>query len=219
MKIPKFWSFLDAEVARGFDEHVREQIPWYELATKAAAHVARNFLFDRARVYEIGAATGNFARELGAMIQERRIDYVAIEPSVLMFERYDGPGTPTLADARDVRFREFDVGISFLALMFVPKADRGPLLERWFAALRPGGALVVVEKFEPVAGTAGLVIHRLSIAMKRDAGVDCGSIVEKELSLAGSQMPLAECEVRLDGGRATQFFKFGDFAGWLVEKV
>ena len=30
MEIPKNWSFASQEVAKNFDNHVREQLPWYD---------------------------------------------------------------------------------------------------------------------------------------------------------------------------------------------
>ena len=30
MKVPKIWTFENKEVANDFDNHVREQLPWYD---------------------------------------------------------------------------------------------------------------------------------------------------------------------------------------------
>ena len=35
MKIPNNWTFEDTEVAKNFNRHVREQLPFYDLATNA----------------------------------------------------------------------------------------------------------------------------------------------------------------------------------------
>ena len=42
MDIPTNWTFETSGVAKGFDRHVREQLPWYDLATNAILHVARH---------------------------------------------------------------------------------------------------------------------------------------------------------------------------------
>jgi malate dehydrogenase (oxaloacetate-decarboxylating)(NADP+) len=44
VKIPTDWTFRNADVAKGFDRHVREQLPWYGIATGAVAHIARHFV-------------------------------------------------------------------------------------------------------------------------------------------------------------------------------
>ena len=41
MKIPKTWTFENKEVANDFDNHVREQLPWYDFITQSVIHIAR----------------------------------------------------------------------------------------------------------------------------------------------------------------------------------
>ncbi|RIW04144.1 hypothetical protein D2T81_11665 [Azospirillum brasilense] len=48
------------------------------------------------------------------------------------------------------------------------------------------------------------------------AGVDPAEIVAKELSLGGVQRPITADIV---GGDAIEWFRFGEFAGWLLEGV
>ena len=42
MKIPKSWTFKDNQVAKKFDSHVREQLPWYNILTNLVAIVAKH---------------------------------------------------------------------------------------------------------------------------------------------------------------------------------
>jgi tRNA (cmo5U34)-methyltransferase len=62
LKIPTDWTFKNADVAAGFDDHVREQLPWYDIATASVAHVIRHYLPDGGLMYDIGASTGNIGR-------------------------------------------------------------------------------------------------------------------------------------------------------------
>ena len=56
--------------------------------------------------------------------------------------------------------------------------------------------------------------HRVKVlAGKVAAGVNAREVLAKELSLAGVQRPLAQHE--LPG--AVEIFRFGDFAGWIIE--
>ena len=59
MKIPEHWTFKSEGVAENFDEHVRESLPWYDLATKTLAHVVRHYITEGGIVYDIGCSTGN----------------------------------------------------------------------------------------------------------------------------------------------------------------
>jgi tRNA (cmo5U34)-methyltransferase len=80
--------------------------------------------------------------------------------------------------------------------------------------VKPGGAIVVFDKCQPVTGYPATVMQRLTLAGKVSAGVDSREIIAKELSLAGAQRPIAPSE--LPRG-AVEIFRFGEFAGWLIE--
>ena len=45
-------------------------------------------------------------------------------------------------------------------------------------------------------------------------GAEPGAVMRKELSLSGVQRPLYKGEL---GSDAVEVFRFGDFAGWLIE--
>jgi hypothetical protein len=44
MQIPQNWTFKSDHIADHFDQHVREQLPWYDLATFATAQMARHYV-------------------------------------------------------------------------------------------------------------------------------------------------------------------------------
>ena len=213
--IPHNWTFHDDGVAAGFERHVREQLPWYDLATGAVAHVARHYLPQDGVAYDLGASTGNIARALADTIDVRCVTLHSIELSPEMAERYAGPQPHNVivADVRDVDYQPFDLAVAFLTLMFVPVADRGGLLRRLRERCRPGGAIIIFDKNEAVGGYAGSVLWRLALAGKVAAGVPADDIVAKELSLGGVQRPLARELL----GNAIEFFRFGEFAGYLIE--
>ena len=50
--IPERWTFEDDKVAAIFDRHVREQLPWYDMATTAVAQIARHYIGAGGLVYE-----------------------------------------------------------------------------------------------------------------------------------------------------------------------
>ena len=214
MDLPRDWTFETAAIAAGFDRHVREQLPWYDLATAAVGHLVRHYLPRGGLVYDIGAATGNIGRALAATLAGRQARLVAIEASAGMAAAYAGPGELVQADALDVAFERYDVAVLFLTLMFLPVAQRGAFLGRLRAAVRPGGAIIVFDRGTAVRGYAATVLWRLALAGKVAAGVDPAEIVAKELSLGGVQRPVAPAEL---GPDAIEWFRFGEFAGWLIE--
>lgn len=215
MEIPTNWTFQDPRIAEAFDAHVREQLPWYELATGLVAHIGRHFIPERGFVIDVGASTGNIGRALAPILEARRAALLAIDASQEMAERYSGPGHFLVADIRDgvSETAGADLIVSFLTLMFVPVADRGAVIENLKRTLKPGGGLFVVDKAAPRSGYLGTISSRLALAAKHEAGADPAAIIAKELSLAGIQRPLEPEE--LDG--FLEIFRFGDFAGWLFQ--
>lgn len=91
MDIPRNWTFENSEIATGFDRPVREQLPWYDLATGSIAHIARHYIPQDGLVYDIGAATGNIGGALQPTLTDRNAWLISIESSGEMAELYNGP--------------------------------------------------------------------------------------------------------------------------------
>ncbi len=180
MDIPTNWTFETSGVAQGFDRHVREQLPWYDLATNAILHVARHYIPENGLVYDFGASTGNIGRALAPILKKRNAHLIGIEPSQEMIKLYKAPGEIICSKAETFIAKDFDLSVLFLCLMFIPPAKRFNLMLRLREKCKPGGA-----------------------------------IIEKELSLSGVQRPITEDQL---AGDFINWFKFGDFSGYLIEK-
>ena len=213
MDIPREWSFENTDVASGFDRHVREQLPWYDLVTGAVAHIARHYIPKGGLVYDIGASTGNIGCSISETIRERKATLIGIESSAEMCALYKAPGELVQIDALDYRFQPYDLAICYLVLMFVPIGKRQEFIDYLKSLIKPGGALLIVDKCEAATGYEATVFWRLTLAGKIAAGVDAKSVIAKELSLSGVQRPL---DPAMLGADAIQWFRFGDFAGWIV---
>lgn len=214
MKIPHEggWTFEEQSIAGAFDDHVREQLPWYDLATGVVAHIIRHYLPVGGTLYDIGASTGNITKAVRQTLKNRNAKTFAVEPSQEMIDLYKGEGEIIKSRAEDVEFQPFDVAVLFLSLMFVPVASRTSLLCRLTGNLNPGGCIIVFDKQQPTTGYLSTVLYRLTLAGKVATGTDANDIIKKELSLAGVQIPV----LAQSGWR--QIFQFGDFAGWIIEK-
>ena len=215
MDIPREWTFENTKVASGFDRHVREQLPWYDLVTGAVAHIARHYIPKGGLVYDIGASTGNIGQAIEETIAERKAKLIGIEASAEMCARYKAPGELVQIDALDYRFQPYDLAICYLVLMFLPVGKRQEFIDYLKSLIKPGGALLIVDKCEAATGYEATVFWRLTLAGKIAAGVDAESVIAKELSLSGVQRPL---DPAMLGDDAVQWFRFGDFAGWIVTK-
>jgi len=194
---------------------VREQLPWYVLATGIAAHFIRAYLPDKGRVIDVGASTGNIGRAIARTLQQRKATLIPIDAAPAMSKVYDAPGELRVIDACDFPFESTnpDVIVCFLSLMFVPVAARADLIVTMRESLKPGGVLIVFDKIQPRGGYLGTVAYRLTLAAKHEAGASPANIIAKELSLSGVQRPLNEAEL----AGFVEVFRFGDFAGFVYE--
>jgi tRNA (cmo5U34)-methyltransferase len=218
MNIPSNWTFENSHIAANFDRHVREQLPWYELATGAVAHIARHYIPDGGLVYDIGASTGNIGKAISKTLEDRGALLISIDRSKSMAEHFVGPGKLVLGNAAVYEYQPFDFATLFLTLQFLTAQERGKLIRRLWEGLRPAGAMVVVDKIESGRGYTQTVLHRLTIAGKASTGTTAEQIVAKELSIAGVQRPLSRDFFIGTFDTAVEFFRFGEFVGYLIAK-
>jgi len=212
--IPDEWTFRSKAVADEFERHVREQLPWYEIATSAVVHFARHYIPSGGNVYDIGASTGNIGRAIEPILKQRAARFTAIEESAEMAARYRGPATLEIKNALDFSFERFDFAVLFLVLMFLPIGKRGDFMWKLGTLLKPGGAILVVDKIDTPDGYFGTVLRRLAIQWKINNEIPPDEIIAKELSLAGYQRPINPTVLF---PTARQFFQFGEFGGWIIE--
>lgn len=215
MNIPEQWTFKSASVAAGFDNHVREQLPWYELATQLVAVIGRHYISQGSIVYDIGASTGNIGKSLEQSIKHNHATLYAIEESQEMAKRYTGPGTLEIRNCLEYTYEPHDLSVLFLVLMFLPYAKRESFLKRIYNLLNIGGAMIIVDKIEMPYGYSGSILRKMALAWKINAGVNADEILQKELSLSGYQRPITE---KILPGNPVRFFQSGEFVGWLIEK-
>lgn len=211
---PARWSFELPTVASHFDAHVREQLPFYELATTAVADLVRFYLQPGGTLLDIGASTGNVSRACFDVLDERNAKAINVEPSQEMVARFRGVGDVVQARIENIDVPQCDVAVSFLTLGFVPPKERRQLIGRILKSIAPGGALVLVERVEcDRNATASRLL--ISSAKLRN-GSPAQSVVAKEVSIAGVLRPVC-CEM-LAAFSPWLFFAYGDFHGYVIER-
>lgn len=220
LDIPSEWEWTQ-DVADNFGDHVREQLPWYDMATAAVAQIGRHYIPEGGDVLDLGCATGNISRALLPIVKLRMASIEGVDSSAAMTAIYAATVDDRFAtvDCEDVRRyipTGHDFAVSFLTLMFLPPRDVEPTVRRLVDATNPGGAVVLVERTTPTSGYPSLVMSRLILNAKREAGATPADIITKELALAGVQRPIPTT-LLADLG-AVEWFRFADFGGYLIEK-
>ena len=217
----KSWTFDTPEIANTFDSHVREQLPWYDMVTDAVVYIAQNYLPEFGVVVDIGASTGNMIDKLMPLANERMADIVAIEKSVpmcaILKKKYNKKSDCVVVENSDVTRGDLpkaDVYILFLTMMFIPIQKRKALIDSMRANCKQGGVIVVVDKVADHGGYFSTVLKRLTMHFKLQQGAKPEDVLTKEMSLAGVQIPI---DPAILGEDAKQFFRMGEFAGWVIE--
>jgi tRNA (cmo5U34)-methyltransferase len=199
------WTFDNLD----FDKHVREQLPWYDLVTEAVVFMARQYLpTSGGLIYDIGASTGNITKAMADLMSARSAGAVSIEPNASLVKKFAGVGRVIESNAEDYDYKQFDIAILFLTLMFVPVSRRESLITTLKQNMRKGGAIIIVDKVTDSSGYFATCIKRMTMYFKQKF-VTPEEIVVKEISLSGVQRP-----VKREG---KLFFKFGEFEGWVIE--
>lgn len=214
------WTFDTPEIANTFDAHVREQLPWYDMVTDAVVYIARNYLPEYGVVVDIGASTGNMVDKLMPLTFERMADVVAIEKSISMCDvlknKYKKSDCVVVENSDVTRgdLPKANVYILFLTMMFIPIDKRKALIDSMRANCKQGGVIVVVDKVCDHGGYFATVLKRLTMQFKLQQGAKPEDVLNKEMSLAGVQIPI---DPAILGADAKQFFRMGEFAGWVIE--
>jgi tRNA (cmo5U34)-methyltransferase len=214
--IPDSWTFKNKSVADNFDRHVREQLPWYDMATMMVTHFGRHYLPENGRMYDLGASTGNITKNLKTEIDQRKVKATSVDSSSEMGDIWQGVGEFLIGDVREIEFENYDFCVCFLLLMFLPPIQQKLVFNKLLAKLNPGGCLIVFDKVEAGDGYLSTVMHRLTMAGKVSTGVPAAEILKKELSLAGQQRPLPMSFMQFSGAENHNIFRFGEFAGWAI---
>ena len=218
-EIPQNWTFKDESVASNFNAHVSSQLPWYGMATQLIAHLATHYLPEKGRMYDLGTSTGNITKALASVLDGRSVDTVGLDNSKEMLNKWDGYGRTICTDLAKFEPKPFDVGVCFLTLMFLPPVEQEKTLKRFLTQMREGGCFIMFEKTVAADGYLGVSMFRFTMAQKYNQGVSLSAILEKELSLIGVQRPIKDSIFNQEGVKVTQIFQFGDFKGWVFEKV
>lgn len=212
--IPEQWTFKNESVAQNFNVHVRQQLPWYDLATFAVGEFGKHYITPNSNVYDIGAGTGNIAKVLLSTANNRDANLISIDDSSEMASKYVGGGNLVIGDATEYEYSNASMIVCFLTLMFIPKHLRPALIQSWYNALQPNGCIVLVDKQMNQGGLFGLANYRLTLANKLAHGVAPEEVMKKEMSLAGVQFPIPNNMNKC----WNKFFQYGDFVGYVLEK-
>ena len=215
--IAEDWSFKSDDVAQSFMDHVRGQLPFYDLVTKSICKIARNFIKENYLVYDVGCSTGNMAIELKPLLEKRNALYCGLDnsPSLLSLNKLSKHPNMNFIeqDVCDYEYQKFDFCIVNLTLMFLDPEKREVLIQTLRQKCKKHGAIVITEKIYPPDGFYSTINNRLLWNWKMENNT-AEDVIKKELSLEGIQVPLMRDELK----GFSEWFRFGDFSSYIYIK-
>ncbi len=155
--IDKIGDFtFDERVVEVFPDMIQRSVPGYSNIISAIGMLAERFVKPNTQVYDLGCSLGAATLSMRRHIQQEGCNIVAVDNSHAMVERCklhvnayrsDTPVEVIEADIRDIKIKNASMVVLNFTLQFLSPEDRYALIEKIYAGLRPGGILIVSEKF------------------------------------------------------------------------
>lgn len=155
--IDKLGDFtFDERVAEVFPDMIQRSVPGYSNIISAIGMLAERFAMPDSTIYDLGCSLGAATLSMRRHIRQPGCKIIGVDNSRAMVERCrlhidayrsDTPADIIEADIRDVDIHNASVVVLNFTLQFLAPEDRRQLLEKIYAGLRPGGILILSEKY------------------------------------------------------------------------
>ncbi|WP_086984512.1 carboxy-S-adenosyl-L-methionine synthase CmoA [Vibrio aphrogenes] len=155
--IEKMGDFtFDERVAEVFPDMIQRSVPGYSNIISAIGMLAERFAKPNSNIYDLGCSLGAATLSMRRHIHQENCQIIAVDNSPAMIERCklhlnayrsDTPVNVIEADIRDIDIDNASVVVLNFTLQFLSPEDRLALLEKIYAGLRPGGILILSEKY------------------------------------------------------------------------
>lgn len=193
------WRFA-GEVVQQFDDHVRKSVPFYDAGHDLVCQLSDFFVKPESVVYEIGCSTGALTARLARHNRHKpRARFIGLDIEADMIakaeERRRANPDLNLAfateDALQAELEPADLIVCYYTVQFVRPSQRQTLIDRLYAALQWGGALVMFEKVRGPDARFQDMLSRLYDDYKLAQGYTPDEIVAKARSLKGVLEPFS----------------------------
>lgn len=184
---------FDEQVVRVFPDMIKRSVPGYSQMLSMAGVMAKRYVPEGGRIYDLGCSLGAgllcVAQQLEA---HQQLELIGIDTSAAMIEQATQvleAALPTrrcqlmCADVRTVDYQPCDAILLNFTLQFLAPEDRAALIERLFAALRPGGMLILSEKVHLQDQREAQLLYELHHDFKRANGYSDLEIAQKRTAL------------------------------------
>ncbi|RXJ74969.1 carboxy-S-adenosyl-L-methionine synthase CmoA [Veronia nyctiphanis] len=197
--IEKLGDFtFDENVAEVFPDMIQRSVPGYSNIISAIGMLAERYASENSHVYDLGCSLGAATLSMRRHIKAQNCRIVAVDNSSAMVERCklhvsayrsDTDVDVLEADIREVAIKNASVVVLNFTLQFLSPDDRQTLLERIYGGLKPGGILILSEKYSFADDTANELLIDLHHDFKRANGYSELEISQKRSALENVMRP------------------------------
>ncbi|WP_240223437.1 carboxy-S-adenosyl-L-methionine synthase CmoA [Rheinheimera hassiensis] len=199
---------FDDQVADVFPDMIQRSVPGYQTIIQTIGKLSGRFQQADSNYYDLGCSLGAATLAMRRNINADNSRIIAVDNSSAMVERCerhlqafrsDIPVEVKLADIRQQPIEQAAIVVINFTLQFLPKEDRNTLINRVYQGLKPGGLLILSEKFinnDPLTNDLLVELHH---DFKRANGYSELEISQKRSALENVMKPdtLPEHQQRL----------------------
>ena len=177
---------------------IRRSVPGYETIIALTGLLAEQYVQPESHCYDLGCSLGAATLAMRSRIRQPRCRIIAVDNAEAMTSRCQqhvreaGEGVEVdviCADIQDVTIENASVVVLNFTLQFIESAARQTLLEKIYAGMRPGGALVLSEKIAFVDKAEQQRMDALHVAFKKANGYSDLEISQKRSALENILIP------------------------------
>ncbi|HEY0921402.1 carboxy-S-adenosyl-L-methionine synthase CmoA [Rheinheimera pacifica] len=199
---------FDDQVADVFPDMIQRSVPGYQTIIQTIGKLSGRFQQPDSNYYDLGCSLGAATLAMRRNISVANSRIIAVDNSSAMVERCerhllafrsDIPVEVKLADIRQQPIEQAAIVVINFTLQFLPKEDRNTLISRVYQGLKPGGLLILSEKFINKDAQTNDLLVELHHDFKRANGYSELEISQKRSALENVMKPdtLPEHQQRL----------------------
>ncbi|MGF1739897.1 carboxy-S-adenosyl-L-methionine synthase CmoA [Vibrio profundum] len=189
---------FDEKVAEVFPDMIQRSVPGYSNIISAIGMLAERYVAPNSLVYDLGCSLGAATLSMRRHIKAENCKIIAVDNSPAMVERCtlhvnayrsDTPVDVIEADIRNVTIENASMVVLNFTLQFLAPDDRQTLLEKIYAGLRPGGVLILSEKYTFENDMANELLIDLHHNFKRANGYSELEVSQKRSAIENVMRP------------------------------
>ena len=189
---------FDARVAEVFPDMIQRSVPGYSNIISAIGMLAERFAKPHSTLYDLGCSLGAATLSMRRHLNQEGCQIIAVDNSSAMIERCqllmdayrsETPVHVMEADIREIDIVNASVVVLNFTLQFLSPDDRQALLTKIYKGLRPGGILILSEKYVFDDDNANELLIDLHHDFKRANGYSELEISQKRSAIENVMRP------------------------------